>query len=340
MLIWKYCVDRRSWILFFFFMLLFVDFVIWLDVGIQIHQTALLYMNLVSIVFFFLFFLWRYKKETQFMREVERVTENMKSDILQELPVPNTYEDSQLYDLIENMSHAFRKEKNEWRQKDLLETQFIDAWVHEVKTPLTSMKLVIDEHINQPGMKQVEQDWLRIHLLIDEQLHISRLSTLEKDYLLHEVPIFSLATKEVKYLSSLFLEKNIGVHIDGDSSSVLTDEKWARFIVRQILLNAVKYSPEGSEITIESTYRNSFPTLMITDNGRGIDAADLPRIFDRGFTGETGRKTNVATGLGLYLSKMIGEAIGIQIDVYSEVGKGTTFYLYFTKKNEYDSLSR
>lgn len=339
MLIWKYFADRRSWILFFFFTLLFVDFVIWLDVGIQIHQAALLYLNIVLIVFFFLFFMWRYKKETQFMREVERVTENMRSDILQELPVPSTYGDGQIYDLIESMSNTFRKEKNEWRQKDVLQSQFIDAWVHEVKTPLTSMKLVIDEHLHQPGMKQVEQDWLRIHLLIDEQLHISRLSTLDKDYLLHEVPIFSLVTKEVKYLSSLFLEKNIGVNMNGDSFPVLTDEKWARFIVRQLLLNAVKYSPYSSEITIESTYRNGFPTLLISDEGRGIDAADLPRIFDRGFTGETGRKTNFATGIGLYLSKMIGDAIGIQIDVHSKVGEGTTCYLFFIKKNEYDSLS-
>ena len=163
------------------------------------------------------------------------------------------------------------------------------------------MKLTIDAHCSEPVMRKLEAEWLRIYLLIDRQLYMTRLPSLESDYVLEKTAVQRLTAKEVRELASWCVEKNIAVEFEGEDAEVVTDRKWCRFILRQLLTNAVKYSPEGGTIVITSERLPSGNvSLMIKDEGPGIPAHDLPRIFDKGFTGGNGRIQNAATGLGLY----------------------------------------
>ncbi|MNI59590.1 Sensor histidine kinase GraS [compost metagenome] len=219
-----------------------------------------------------------------------------------------------------------------------MEEDYITAWVHEVKAPLTAMKLTIDSNRSNPTLRKIESEWLRIHLLIDQQLYISRLPSLEADYLLEQTGIQQLATLEVRELASWCVEKNIAVEFDGEEVFVRTDRKWCRFIIRQLLTNAVKYSPEGGMILLSTTVRpDGHVRLTVKDEGPGIAPHDLPRIFDKGFTGGNGRLQNAATGLGLYLARTIAHKISIYLTVQS--GKaGTELEMTFPVSNAFETI--
>ena len=165
-----------------------------------------------------------------------------------------------------------------------------------------------------PAFRKIESEWLRAHLLIDQQLSISRLPSLEMDYVLEKTNLQKLATAEVRELASWCMEKNIAVEFEGEDVEVVTDVKWCRFIIRQFLTNAVKYSPVGGTILISTNKTSSGnASLSIIDEGPGIKPHDLPRIFDKGFTGGTGRIHNAATGLGLYLAQTVATKMGITL---------------------------
>ena len=134
--------------------------------------------------------------------------------------------------------------------RTVIESDYTAAWVHEVKAPLTAMKLTMDGHRSDPVIRKIEAEWLRVHLLIDQQLYISRLPTLEADYVLEKTDVHRLVTAEVRELASWCMEKNIAVEFEGEDKEVVTDVKWCRFIIRQLVTNAVKYSPIGGTIII------------------------------------------------------------------------------------------
>ena len=124
------------------------------------------------------------------------------------------------------------------------------AWVHEVKAPLTAINLMF-EHIEDLQLRRkLENEWLRLHLLVDQQLHQTRLSSIEKDNYLNEIELKPIVYKEIRAMQAWCLERGIGFEIAELTETVLTDGKWLAFIIRQILSNAIKYSPANSEITI------------------------------------------------------------------------------------------
>ena len=219
-----------------------------------------------------------------------------------------------------------------------MESDYTAAWVHEVKAPLTAMKMTIDANRQDPAIRKIEAEWLRVHLLIDRQLYISRLPSLGTDYVLEKTNMHQMITPEVRELRSWCIEKNIAVEIEGEDVEVITDSKWCRFIIRQLLTNAVKYSPDGGVICIRTgRLPEGHAVLSIKDEGPGIPAHDLPRIFDKGFTGGTGRLHNAATGLGLYLAHQVASKIGISLSAQSEMNEGTTMNMTFSAENEFDA---
>jgi OmpR family two-component system bacitracin resistance sensor histidine kinase BceS len=222
-----------------------------------------------------------------------------------------------------------------------MENDYIASWVHEIKAPLTAMKLTIDANQSDPVMRKMEAEWLRIYLLVDRQLYITRLPALESDYVLEETAIQRLAAKEVRDLASWCMEKNIAVEFEGQDSEVITDIKWCRFIIRQLLMNAVKYSPKGGTLLISTEIMQAGNVILsIRDEGPGIPAHDLPRIFDKGFTGGNGRIYNAATGLGLYLARNIAAKIGISLEARSDQTKGTVMRMNFTTKNDFEAVRK
>src|SRR5699024_1148999 len=146
-----------------------------------------------------------------------------------------------------------------------------------------------------------------------------------------------LIHKEIKHVQSWCMQKGIGFDISLRAEEVLSDETWVRFIIRQILTNAVKYS-EQEGIIIESSWVYDQVQLKIQDFGKGISTKDLPRIFDKGFTSTSNRRDQSATGMGLYLVQQVATHLSITVDVASQIGEGTTVVITFPKKNAFIHL--
>ena len=300
-------------------------------------EISLLYINFINTTAFILFFLWRYFQETKYFKALIKSSDNEKSldFLLESLPDGHSSFERTLSTTIDDLVLVAKEELNGLKIDHLEENDLKLAWIHEVKTPLTSMKLMIDSLDDRNAQKKLEIEWLRIHLLLDQQLHNTRLSTIEKDYMIEEVDIQKIIHMEIKEFQAWCIQKNIGFDLEHLKEKVISDQKWLAFIVRQIISNAIKYSHSDSEIHIKTNIDDTgHIILMIRDFGIGISQADLPRIFEKAFTGSIGRQTTASTGMGLYLAKNVAEHLGIHVFVYSTIGEGTTFSLQFPLKNE------
>ena len=170
----------------------------------------------------------------------------------------------------------------------------------------------------------------RVEGFIEQVLYYARSSDVSKDYIIKEFSLRSVVMKAIKSNSIDFINKNIKLNIRNIEGSVFTDEKWVEFIINQIIINAVKFSfPNKGEVAIYSKVNENNIILTIEDNGLGINEKDIDRVFEKGFTGENGRKFGKSTGIGLYLCKKLCDKLGIGISLNSKVNEGTNVSLIF-----------
>lgn len=213
--------------------------------------------------------------------------------------------------------------------------QSVTEFVHDIKTPVTALKLLIEQESDFARRSQLMYEWSRIAYMLDQQLFLSRLNHKAHDMFFEVTSLRQLVVEEVRETRHISMRKGIGFDINvAREIEVYTDKRWLKMVLRQIISNAVKYSNAG-DVVITGTVTGAHVSLAIKDEGCGIPAHDLPRIFSRGFTGTTSHTEINASGMGLYLVDSVKEALGITIDVQSEVGKGTTVTLYFSKQNQY-----
>ncbi|MBB3113062.1 OmpR family two-component system bacitracin resistance sensor histidine kinase BceS [Paenibacillus phyllosphaerae] len=332
-MIGRYLVERRSWLLLLLFLHLLIVFVAFIDTSIPL--MPILYITLLSSMVCLVFIMVRYQQETKFYKQVEAMEHAYDPAALRmaESPFERIVEEAM-------STHSLRNKKEASGHMLLLEQEKDEllSWIHEVKTPLTAMQLMIDRLAEEPLKSRLNYEWLRIHLLLDQQLHLKRIPFIENDLYIEDTWLEPVIHKEIKDLRSWCIQKGIGFDLSLEADHVLTDAKWLGFIVRQILTNAVKYS-EASDIEVRSFHEEGHVMLMVQDYGRGISAKDLPRIFDRGFTSTVLHQDSAATGMGLYLAHKAAESLHIRIEVESVYGKGSTFRLAFPVPNDFDQMT-
>lgn len=307
-----------SWIGLVFVLQLFINILLFLDVGFQ--DVSFMYLNIVWIVVFLIFCLGRFMRDTRVMKPYNNRTGNYITTIQenhkQQLEQIGLQLQEQKLQLLE-------------KQDELL------AWVHEMKSPLTAMQLLIEKVEDVELKERLDQEWLRLYLLLDQQLHASRLMTIEQDNRLEKINIKNVLVNEVKALRSWCFEKNLAIELEKVDVEVISDAKWLGFILRQILSNAVKYSAIGGEVRLFMTIDQGQTILSIQDNGIGIASEDLPRVFRKSYTGTIGRETSAATGMGLYLAKQAADSIGLSLTIQSTINEGTTVQITFPQTNAY-----
>lgn len=325
--------ERVSWILFFLFSQLIVLLMGYLDVSIPMQSVG--YLVFLTSLFFLVFLVARYYKETRFYQELKN--QNQSFDLTR-APTANSPFETITSELISEQNETYNRQLNELQISVEQEKDDILNWIHEVKTPLTTLQLMIDRIQDQPLRSQIMYEWLRIHLLLDQQLHQKRIPFIQNDLYIEKTDLQKLIFQEIKPLRLWCVQKGLGFDVNLEKTEVLTDAKWLGFIIRQLITNAVKYS-EASDIRIHSFVLNGKTTLFVQDFGRGIDARDQPRIFDKGFTSTLNHQDHTATGMGLYLTKQVADSLHITIEVKSEIAVGTIFTLTFPKENEFVRLS-
>lgn len=325
----KYLIERFSWIFLFLSLQFLILFVAYMDS--TIHFLSILYVVFLSVIIFTIFLIIRYHKETRFYSSLEEWSTHL--DLTSIAHAESPFE-KMIEDCLINQTEQLKQDAALNRMTLEEEKDDLLSWIHEVKTPLTAMHLML-ERINDETMKaQLTYEWLRIHLLLDQQLHRKRIPFMKNDLNIEQTDLKVLIFREIKSLRSWCLQKGIGFDVELEITNVLTDTKWLSFIIRQLLTNAIKYS-EASDIMITSYQKDHQIKLEIKDSGRGIDTKDLPRIFDKGFTSTTKHYDQAATGMGLFLVKKAAHPLLIHIDVKSKLGKGTTFILTFSKQNDF-----
>lgn len=325
----KFIWERFSWIAFYLFFHLFIIFVAYIDSAIPL--IPILYMVFLSIIMFCIFLTVRYKKETKFYRSLVEREDNLD---LTNIAEPESPFEQIIERSISNQIDYLKQTATQGQMTLEQEKDELLAWIHEVKTPLTALHLMMDRIQDEELKSHMTYEWLRIHLLLDQQLHQRRLPFMENDLYIGHTDLETIIFDEIKTLQSWCIQKGIGFDIHLENEECLSDSKWLAFIIRQLLTNSVKYSQE-SDILIHSHTSNGQTILEIKDAGRGIDPRDLPRIFEKGFTSTINHQDHGATGMGLYLTKKVAHSLLIDIAVQSTLGDGTTFTLTFPKRNQF-----
>ena len=207
-------------------------------------------------------------------------------------------------------------------------SEYYTVWVHQIKTPITSMRLTLQNE-DTPLSRKLTSDLFQIEQYVEMVLAFMRLDSDSSDYVFKEYSIDYIVKQAIAKFASEFIDRKIALEYEPIRKSIITDEKWLSFVVEQILSNALKYTRKGSV----KIYMREPMTLCIEDTGIGIAPEDLPRIFEKGYTGYNGRSDKKASGIGLYLCKRICDRLGAEIHVTSKLDKGTTVSINLEQYN-------
>lgn len=249
-----------------------------------------------------------------------------------------------LQELFKNRSDLYLK----MMQQELESKDYYTLWIHQIKTPIAALHLLLQSNDSMKSTTLMKQELFKIEQYAEMALHYLRLQYMSFDILLKECNLYEIVKQSVKKYSINFIEKKLSLEFEEFNATVVSDEKWLAFIIEQILSNCIKYTFKGgisieyinlkNNSCINDKLQNKYnitssdSVLCISDTGIGIKEEDLPRIFEKGFTGFNGRMDKKSTGIGLYLCMQVIKKLGFEINVTSEVGKGTMFMIKFGKQ--------
>ena len=243
------------------------------------------------------------------------------------LPEAETLLEENYQEMIRTLGRINNDHLTDWQKERQESLDYYTTWVHQIKTPIAVMRMTLQGEDTEEH-RELLAELFRIEQYAEMVLSYFRLGSSQTDFIFQEYDLDAVIRQAIHKYAPLFVRCRIRLVYEPVQMTVLTDEKWLLFILEQLLSNAVKYTREGT-VTIAVSPDQ---VLSVTDTGMGIAPEDLPRIFEKGFTGFHGRADKKATGLGLYLCKQTADKLGIHISVWSEVGKGSTFFLDLHKE--------
>lgn len=334
----RYLKDKLYFIILF---ITFLSLIILLLVGFKVSLELIIVIISLLVIFAILVLIIEYLKKRSFYNEFVNIVDKLdkKYLVIEMLNSPNFQEGEILYnELFEINKSMLENIKNyEISMNDFKD--YIEMWIHEVKIPLSSLILMIHNNKNNISSKMVDQV-NRLDNYVDQVLFYVRAENAEKDYLIKKTELNKVINKIALKNKDYILENNICFSVLNCEKKVLTDSKWLEFIIDQIINNSIKYKRDiaSSFIKIYTEENNEEIRLIIYDNGIGIDAKDLPRVFDKTYTGTNGRLKSKSTGMGLYIAKNLCEKLGHKIAIESKVNEYTKVIITFNKESIYDVL--
>lgn len=241
---------------------------------------------------------------------------------------PNFLEGEILHDILQVTNKSMNDHIAQYKIASEEYREYIETWVHEVKTPIASSKLIIE---NNPShvTHSIGEEISKIDGFVEQALFYSRSNSVEKDYLIKQVSLESLVKDVIKKNAKALIESKFSIELNNLAHNVFTDPKWVDFILGQIIANSIKYKQDPAKISISTQVGANHVSLNIKDQGIGIPEKDISKVFDKGFTGQNGRKYAQSTGIGLYLCKTLCDKLGLHISLDSEVNMGVTVIIVF-----------
>ncbi len=283
----------------------------------RLPLEAVLYPALVCVVLGVIFLIWDFYRARNKHLQLQKM-KKLSPPVMDTFPPARTLEDEDYQQIIQSLCQAYREMEDGMKLRYSEMMDYYAIWAHQIKTPIASMRLNL-ENEDSPLAARILDDLFRIEQYVEMVLMFLRLDSDTTDYVLREYDLDHIVRGAVKKFAGQFIRGKIRLEYRPFNTRVLTDEKWLSFVIEQVLSNALKYTPSGSiAIRLEEP-----KTLCIRDTGIGIAPEDLPRIFEKGYTGYNGRSDKKASGIGLYLCRRICRNLGHDITADSAPDRGT-----------------
>ncbi len=283
----------------------------------------------ISIIFEYLDKKRYYRNIYKFLNELEE-----KYLITEIINNPNFTEGKILKDVLEQTNKSMIENVNKYKYLQEDYKEYIEMWIHEIKTPIATTKLIIENNKNDVT-KNIEEELNEVENYIEQALFYARSNTVEKDYYIKKSNLKDIVNECIKKNKTSLIHNRININTHELDKQVNTDSKWIVFILNQIIQNSIKYKSSEIEIYAEQGKENI--VLHIKDNGIGIKESEISRVFEKGFTGTNGRTLNKkSTGIGLYLCKKLCNKIGIGIELNSIQNEGTEIKIIFPQSSYID----
>lgn len=297
---------------------------------VEVPMVFIIFTEIIFLLFFLFSLIWDYHRRSGYYNRLLQLLDRLdEKTLLMEIAERPGFLDAKIVSYILKQNNKYQNDKIAEMQKQSRDYRdFLDTWVHEIKTPITSARLIIENEKNPTTLK-IEDELRKIDNFVELVLYYARSSDVEKDFKVENTTLKALVSTALKTYSKPIIQAGGRIHMEGMDIPVCADSKSCSFIIGQVISNAIKYRQEEFRLEFRSQVQKNRIALLIHDNGIGISKADLSRVFDKGFTGENGRRFSKSTGIGLYLCKKLCDRMNIAISISSEKGQGTTIALYF-----------
>ena len=302
----------------------------------QIEIFVRLYIAICPVIIIGIDIVLEYRKKSNFYNELKNNLEKLDNKYLisEIINTPDFIEGKILKNTIQETGKSMLENVNSYKQLQEDYKEYIELWIHEIKIPIATSKLIIENNKNEIT-KSIDEELDEIENYTEQALFYARSNTVNKDYVVTKSNLQEIVNGAILKNKSALLSSKTSIELHDLEREVYTDSKWAVFIINQIIQNAIKYSKiKDRKIEIYAISKRENVVLYIKDNGIGIKKGEITRVFEKGFTGENGRTINKkSTGIGLYLCKKLCDKLGLGIELNSEKDIGTEVRIIFPKSS-------
>lgn len=299
------------------------------------------YIDITAVVSFFLVKWIEFHKYSRYFAELEKMTEELdKTFLLPEMmDKGHTQEEKAFYSIAKDMEKSMTEHVNSYKFSNREYKEYIEMWIHEVKIPIATAKLVLENHKSDYSVS-LDEEIRKIENYTEQALFYARSNYVEKDYRISSISLQETVHQVLLRNKRELIVHHVQLNLHDLDVKILSDGKWLTFLLGQILSNSIKYTGDAVlSIEMYAKKNNEAVELHIKDNGIGIARKDLPRVFEKGFTGSNGRGNTKSTGIGLYLCKKLCERLKHKITIDSDGFSGCEVTIGFPKTSYYDMFS-
>ncbi len=329
----RYILDHKMWLGIGLFLILTINIFL---MTLKSSGYLMLYVTAAVSLCVILGMYLDYSRIKRFLLEIKQNVDEIDEKYLVAdlLAKPELSEEEIICDILKTMELSMTGKVSDYRRRSEEYKEYVETWVHEVKIPISTARMIIENHrsdsVEESGiMDEVE----RISAYVEQALFYARSEAVEKDYYVKSLNLSEVVGSALTAGKKSLIAMNASIDMTGleGAPKVLSDGKWLTFILGQIIDNSIKYAGPDKKLTLtffvrEDGGKNS---LVIKDNGIGMKEEEIDRAFEKGFTGTNGRIGKASTGIGLYLCKKLCLRLGHDIDLESKLGEGTSIIITF-----------
>ena len=324
-----------------YYILTFSIYIILISIYLKAMETeipAIIIVIAMSTIFFCAGFIISYLKSNKYLKDIDKMMDNLteKYLITEIMPKPSRAERLAYYRILKKANKSMLENISIIKQQQKDYKEYIESWVHEIKIPITSVKLLCENNKSDITTK-IDEEIEEINNFVEQALFYARMDQVSNDFMIKNINLNNVIKNVLARNKKIMIQNNMKVELNNVNTNCYTDEKWLEFIINQIIQNAIKYRKEKNAniiITISENKENVI--LNIKDNGIGIKTSEIDRIFDKGFTGTNGRNQKKSTGIGLYLCKRLCQEIGMEIEANSKENEFTEIKIIIPRNKKID----